>query len=350
MAWDLRRDDTPFGSHDEVRAKIHPAMNPHTLNVLARLGTSGFVSGESIASALGVTRATVWNAIRDAEALGVGVVKVRGQGYRLESAISWLAPSDIDAALGDAAPRFTIEVVRATASTNSDLMALAAEGAASGYVRVAELQTQGRGRRGRTWIAPLGSALTFSLLWRFEQGAAALSGLSLVVGLACARALADAGARGVGVKWPNDLQIDGRKLGGILIELQGDALGPSVAVIGIGINVRLPRAVIDALDQPAADLADVAGDVDRNVLLAGLLRELATWIDRFNAHGFAPLEAEFRRWHVLQGRPVTVSLASGERVDGVVDSVAPDGALVLATSGGIRRFHGGEVSVRGRQA
>jgi BirA family biotin operon repressor/biotin-[acetyl-CoA-carboxylase] ligase len=323
-------------------------MNPLTLATLRCLSASRHVSGESIAAALDVTRATVWNAIREAGAAGVAIERVRGLGYRLAHECTWLDADLIAAALGAQRQRFALEVVPATGSTNSDLLARAAAGAAGGQVIAAEWQAGGRGRRGRGWVNPLGGALTFSLLWRFERGVAALSGLSLVVGLACARALRATGAPDVGVKWPNDLQVDGRKLGGILIELQGDALGPSAAVIGIGLNVRLPEVVLDTVGQPAVDIASSRPDIDRNALLAAVLAQLAEDVDRFDAGGFAPLEAEFRAWHVLQGRPVRVSLPDGHDVDGVVEGTDADGALVVRSGEGVRRFHGGEVSVRGQ--
>jgi BirA family biotin operon repressor/biotin-[acetyl-CoA-carboxylase] ligase len=325
-------------------------MNPHTLAIVRRLRASAFVSGEAIAAELGVTRATVWNGIREAIGAGLPVEKVRGLGYRLAHEHAWLDAEAIRRALGVEASRFTVEVVDQTGSTNTDVLAAAASGAPSGLVRAAEVQTGGRGRRGRQWINPLGGALTFSLLWRSDRGAAALSGLSLAVGMACARAVAAQGVTDVGVKWPNDLQIAGRKLGGILIELQGDALGPSAVVIGIGLNVRLPEPVRDTVGQPATDLASRAGAVDRNALLACVLTQLSADLDRFDAEGFAPLASEFQAWHVLQGRPVRVSLPDGTPVEGEVEGVDADGALLVTTAQGRRRFHGGEVSVRGTAA
>lgn len=321
-------------------------MNPLTLATLRCLSASRHVSGESIAAALDVTRATVWNAIREAGASGVAIERVRGLGYRLVHECSWLDADAIGAGLGMDGQRFVLEVVAATGSTNSDLLARAAAGAPGGQVIAAEWQSGGRGRRGRGWVNPLGGALTFSLLWRFERGVAALSGLSLVVGLACALALRAAGARDVGVKWPNDLQVDGRKLGGILIELQGDALGPSAAVIGIGINVRLPADAAARVDQPVADIHGAGGTTDRNHLLAIVLRELAASLDEFTSHGFAPFIAGFRSLHVLQSRAVDVALGDGSVVTGVVEGIDPHGALQVATAGGLRVFHGGEVSVR----
>lgn len=325
-----------------------PAMNPLTLATLKCLSATRHVSGEAIAASLSVTRATVWNAIQEAESLGVAIEKVRGLGYRLEHEVVWLDSAAIQGALGSATSRFRVEVVASTGSTNTDLLQRAAAGNPGGLVLAAETQTGGRGRRGRQWVNPMGGALTFSVLWRFEQGVSGLSGLSLVVGLACARALEEAGARGVGIKWPNDLQVDGRKLGGILIELQGDALGPSAAVIGIGINMRLSDAVAEAVDQPVADVHGAGGTGDRNVLLGRVLEMLARTLDQFVDGGFAPLEPEFRKRHVLHGRPVDVTFADGSVVSGIVEGTDATGALRVATPAGVRICHGGEVSVRRR--
>lgn len=321
-------------------------VNTHTFPTLKLLAGAEFRSGEDIARHLGVTRATVWNVIREVEAHGVTVEKVRGRGYRVPHPPVWLDAVRVASLLGDERSRFDLSVVEEVGSTNTLLLERAAAGAPSGTVVAAELQSGGRGRRGRTWFSGLGGALTFSVLWRFEHGPASLSGLSLVVGLACARAVTAVGARGVGVKWPNDLQSAGRKLGGILIELQGDALGPSAVVVGIGLNVRLPAAFFTAIDQPVIDMVSIGGTDDRNALLAAVLTELDICIGRFQAGGFAGLEPEFRRWHVLHGTDVGVHLPDGSRIDGRVVGTADDGALILHTADGERRFHGGEVSVR----
>lgn len=324
----------------------NPAMNPLTLATLRLLADGDFHSGEVIAARLGVTRATVWNAIRHARSLGLAVDKVPSRGYRVAPSPVWLDAGRVAALLGGEASRFSIEVRDAVSSTNALLLDRAAQGARDGTVIAAEVQTAGRGRRGRSWRATLGAALTFSVLLRFEQGVGGLSGLSLAVGVAVARALEALGARGVGLKWPNDLQVAGRKLGGILIEVQGDALGPTAAVVGIGLNVRLGPADRDQIDQPVADLHDAGADLDRNRLLAVVLTEIAAAADRFAAEGFAAFEAAFRQRDALHGADVVVHLGNGEVVGGEVLGVAGDGALMVRTPTGARRFHGGEVSLR----
>jgi BirA family biotin operon repressor/biotin-[acetyl-CoA-carboxylase] ligase len=232
-------------------------------------------------------------------------------------------------------------------STNSLLLERAAEGAPDGSVLVAEWQRAGRGRMHRAWHAATGGALTFSVLWRFSQGAAALAGLSLAVAVALTRAIAKLGATGVQLKWPNDLLWHERKLGGVLIEMHGDALGPSAVVIGIGVNVRLSEAVRERIDQPATDLESACDSlIDRNIAMGSILAELGSVLDTFTAAGFAPLREEWVRNHAFEGKCVQVTLPGGRRDKGIVRGVAEDGALLLETPGAIRRLHSAEISVR----
>jgi BirA family biotin operon repressor/biotin-[acetyl-CoA-carboxylase] ligase len=193
----------------------------------------------------------------------------------------------------------------------------------------------------------LGNALTFSLLWRFDCGLSALSGLSLAAGVALIRALRVLGIASAQLKWPNDVLGGEGKLAGILIEAQGDMLGPSVVVIGIGLNLSLQQQVLRQIGQPITSLADMPGDApERNHLLALILLELDNVLREFAAHGFAALRAEWQSHHAFQDRSVQVLLPDGSRIDGVVRGVADDGALELETMQGIRRFNVGEVSLR----
>jgi BirA family biotin operon repressor/biotin-[acetyl-CoA-carboxylase] ligase len=214
-------------------------------------------------------------------------------------------------------------------------------------VIAAEWQTHGRGRRGRAWHALPGAALTFSVLWRFEQGAGFLAGLSLAAGVALMRALALHGVRDAGLKWPNDVLWRGRKLAGILIEMQGDMLGPSAAVVGIGINCRMPPALLDRIDQPAVDMATAAGAApDRSRLLASVLNELERVFSAFAREGFAPFRDEWQACDVYRSKPVKISLPDGGIVNGIAEGVAENGALLIGTHSGQLRFHSGDVSLR----
>ncbi|MEO8004815.1 MAG: biotin--[acetyl-CoA-carboxylase] ligase [Betaproteobacteria bacterium] len=322
-------------------------MTPHTFEVLRLLEDGEFHSGETLGRTLGITRGTVSNALADVETLGLTVHKVHGRGYRLATQVQWLSPKRIAAQLGRHATRFDLHIVDQTGSTNTDMFAHAMKGAASGTVLAAESQTQGRGRRGREWHSSPGGALTFSLLWRFEQGAGFLSGLSLVVGVALARVLRKHGAADVMLKWPNDLLWRHLKLAGILIELAGDVLGPTIAVIGVGLNLRLPDTVKSRIDQPVVDLARMGLEVDRNVLFADLLKGLDAVLTEFSLEGFAPLRDEWDSLHAYQDKMVRMRMPDKSEIEGRVKGVDDDGALLVHTRSGPRKFYGGELSLRG---
>ena len=324
-------------------------MKVLTASVLKHLCDGEFHSGETLARALEVSRASVWHAIRDLEAAGLEIYKVHGRGYRLPQPLTLLDRAAIGRNLGAQAARFTLEVRAAADSTNTVLLGSAAAGAPSGAVLAVEWQPGGRGRLGRAWHAGVGESLTFSLLWRFARGAAALSGLSLAVGLALTRALAASGATDAALKWPNDVLWRGRKLAGILIELAGDALGPTAAVIGIGINVRLSKMTRARIDQPAVDLETASGAApDRNRLLAAALIEIDRVLETFARDGFAPLRAEWQGRHAHQGKRVVLTLPDGSRQAGQAKGVAEDGSLLLETRAGLKRYHSGDISVRVR--
>jgi len=148
------------------------------------------------------------------------------------------------------------------------------------------------------------------------------------------------------VKWPNDLVVDGRKLGGILIETSGEMQGPSVAVIGVGVNHRLGE-IAAGIDQPATDVAgNAAATPSRNLILARSLVNLVAILDAFERHGFATLRDEWRALHAYQGRPVRVVPAREAPFDAQVLDVAPDGALVVGTPSGRLHLSSAEISLR----
>ncbi|HWQ37135.1 MAG TPA: biotin--[acetyl-CoA-carboxylase] ligase [Burkholderiales bacterium] len=321
-------------------------MTSYTLQVLRLLQDGEFHSGEDLGRALRISRESVSNALDDVEQHGLKLERVRGRGYRLLTPVQWLDATRITAAMGASAERLSLELVDQTASTNDDLLAALARGAGSGLVRVAELQTHGRGRRGRRWHAGLGGALTFSILWRFAQGAGLLSGLSLAVGVALLRVVRRHGVSDAMLKWPNDLLWRHRKLAGILIELAGDVVGPTAAVIGVGLNVRLPRSVIDEIDQPVVDLAQIGVEVDRNVLLGELLAQIEAVLTQFSTQGFAPFAQEWNRAHAYHDKMVRLRMPDNTMQEGRVAGVAPDGALMLAVRSGTRKYYGGELTLR----
>jgi BirA family biotin operon repressor/biotin-[acetyl-CoA-carboxylase] ligase len=322
-------------------------LTPHTLEVLRLLGDGEVHSGEMLGQILGISRASVSNALTDADTLGLVLQKVRGRGYRLVTPVEWLVRERVNAHLGGEGPCFDIQIVDQTGSTNTDLFNHAMHGARSGSVLATELQTQGRGRRGRPWYSSLGGGLTFSMLWRFDQGAGFLSGLSLVVGIAVARVLRNHGATDVMLKWPNDVLWRHLKLAGVLIELAGDVMGPTAAIIGIGINLRLAPSVRERIDQPAADLEKIGISTERNALFAEILVELQAVLSRFSTDGFASFSEEWNQLHAYQDKMVRMRMPDNSEVEGRVQSIGDDGALLLHTRTGLRKFYGGELSLRG---
>ena len=323
-------------------------LSPLGFALLRRLSDGQLHSGEALAAAIGVTRARVSQILRASESAGFTLERVRGVGYRLLDPVPFLDRDAIVAALGNAAPRLKIEVADSVDSTSTELLRRAARQAVDRQLLVAEWQTAGRGRRGRGWTAVAGGSLTFSLGWRFEQGAGFLAGLSLAVGVALGRALDAAGFKDIQLKWPNDLVYRHCKIGGILIEISGDALGPALAIIGVGLNVRLPPKARHNIAQPVTDLASIDREraLDRNRLLAFILAELYAMLERYARDGFAPFVAEWQRRHALQKKPVRVLLPDGSVAAGEVVGVDASGALVLDQRGRRMRFVSGEVSLR----
>ncbi|MCB5207608.1 biotin--[acetyl-CoA-carboxylase] ligase [Methylovorus mays] len=320
--------------------------NPLTFPILHRLADGSFHSGEALAAHFKVSRSTVWNAVKHAETLGVEIFSVRGKGYRLSQPLDLLRADRILAALGPASNAVQLFVHDQLDSTNRWLMQQAANGAVHLSCAVTSHQTQGRGRRGRVWQSALGNSLTFSLLWRFESGAAALSGLSLAVGLALGQAFAEMGVV-VGLKWPNDVLVEYRKLAGILIELQGDMEGPSAAVIGVGINLRLPERMLAQIDQAAIDLQSLkAAPVEASMVLGIVLKHMLQVIGRFEREGFAALVPDWQAMHVYHQQPVRLLMPDATERHGVVAGVAEDGSLLVTTEAGEQRFTSGEISLR----
>lgn len=326
---------------------VQDAPRPLTFGLLRLLADGEFHSGEAMAHELGLSRASVHNALQGVGEYGLDLHRVRGRGYRLARPLYWLDAAAIKKQLEEA--RVQLEILDHATSTNALLLQRSVLGAPSGSVLAAEWQSAGRGRLGRTWHAGLGDALTFSLLWRFNSGLGALSGLSLAVGVAVLRALDEIGAHDTSLKWPNDILLGEGKLAGILLEAQGDMLGPSAVVIGVGLNLRVSAAARAAIDQPVSDLAAAGvAAAARNRVFATLLKHLLRVMEEFSARGFAALREEWEAHHAFRQREVRLSMPNGSVVAGVVRGVTDEGALRVETIAGERVFHAGEISLRGR--
>lgn len=287
----------------------------------------------------------MWKQVSGLRELGLEVYSVRGKGYRLARPLELLSEEKI---LGHVTARArrsvaALELHSEMESTNRYLMEHASR-FVSGHVCLAERQTAGRGRRGRQWVSPFGANVYLSVLWRFDKGAAALSGLSLAIGVAVIWALEQVGARGASLKWPNDVLWEGRKLAGILVELSGESEGPCDVVLGVGVNLNMPSQAETGIDQPWADIAEFA-DVGRNRLAGALISALFDSLDEFNRKGLSAFADAWEGYHAHKGAAVRLELP-GRTVEGNAVGIDPSGALLLEVGGEMRTFASGEVSLR----
>ncbi|MDP2111626.1 MAG: biotin--[acetyl-CoA-carboxylase] ligase [Thiobacillus sp.] len=306
-----------------------------------------FHSGQALAHEFNLSRSSIFNALAQAESMGLTIHAVRGRGYRMPEPVEWLDGVTVADYLGTVAEAYTIHVLDSVDSTNTTLMAAALNGAVDGTLICTEHQQSGKGRRGRQWHSVLGGSLTFSVLWRFENGLQSLSGLSLAVGLAIARAVNRHSRHPVRLKWPNDVLVDYRKLAGILVEVQGDMHGAAFAVVGVGLNVRLSGAQRDAVDQAVVDLAEMGVVVGRNRLLADCLLELHAVLSLFRQHGFASLREDWLKLDAYAGRAVALALPDARSVRGMASGVDETGAFLLRDAQAtLRPYSGGEISLR----
>lgn len=314
--------------------------------LLAILGDGQFHSGTELARTLRLSRTAVWESIHELEALGLEVSAVPGKGYRLERTLELLSEASIRAFLSRSVQGLTfhLEIHDQLDSTSTHL---AKKPAAGPTVCLAEAQTHGRGRLGRTWLSPFGGNICLSVLWHFDDHSA-IAGLSLAVGVAVTRALIKAGVSGVGLKWPNDILWQGRKLGGILVEVSGEVHGRHAVIIGIGLNVYIPPGRGRIIDQAWVDLTQIAGNPppSRNHLIALTLNELLPMLRDFGQSGLPAVLDEWRAYHCLDGQAVT--LHQGERrISGRVAGVTDRGLLVLDCGDeGRREFASGDVRLR----
>jgi len=320
---------------------------------LIRLLSDGEVhSGPALAASLGCSRAAVWKQLQALPELGLTVAAMRGRGYQLSPALELLDEGKIRAALSpDCQARLaSFKLAPVMASTSQYLTGEHAPSAGKVQIALAEFQTAGRGRRGRHWVSPFGSGICLSLGWTLDGAPGGVAGLSLALGVVAEQALAALGAAGVRLKWPNDLVAGGHKLGGLLLDVAGEADGPLHVVAGIGINVQPHAALGKALDSTEglapvtlASLCQVP--VSRNEVAASLVNALTGAFVRYQADGFAPFADRWRELDALHGELVRVQVGS-QVWQGHARGIAADGALLVERDGQLQTVMSGEVSVR----
>lgn len=320
--------------------------------LLALLADGAFHSGSSLAKSLRVSRSAIWKFVGSLREQGVPIESIPRSGYRLTPAVDLLNAAFVERNLRERHVAFeTLDVLMTVPSTNQFLLDAPAPAPGAMRVCTTEIQSSGRGRRGRTWTAPFGSGICLSLSWQFAEIPPDFAALGLVVGVAVSRALVGLGIPNVKLKWPNDLVWQHRKLGGILIEMRGEADGPAKVVIGIGINVRMPSEVrLELAKQNAVVLADLHEIANaclptRNDLIVAVLKELAGVLPIFALSGLNPFRDEWRQFDAIANTPIKV-FTQTETVLGEARGISPTGSLLVDVNGRMQEFVSGEVSVR----
>jgi BirA family biotin operon repressor/biotin-[acetyl-CoA-carboxylase] ligase len=291
-----------------------------------------FVSGSVLCDKLDVPRAELLKRLDSLRARGYLIQASGGRGYRLAGIPNGLSEREIAPLLGTAEIGRTIHHYAELASTNDEAHRLADAGARHGEVVVAELQTQGRGRRGRSWIAPPGKSIALSVILRPSMAAARASEITLAAAVGVCEAARALGASTARIKWPNDVECDGRKVAGILTELRADGERTKHVVLGVGLNCGLlPEDFPEELEERATSLRIEKGeDVPRALACARLLEALDEWLALHDLEGFAPVRDRWRQLSSTLGRRVRVELEPG-LVEGDAVDLAEDGALIVRT-------------------
>ncbi len=318
--------------------------------ILKRMAAGQFFSGQELANELNVSRASIWNYLKKLEAAGFEFHAVKGKGTRLKRPLELLDKQQIISGVSAQRQHLVqnIEVLDSCSSTNLHIAQQhSLKPLPNGSICMAEMQTKGRGRLGKTWVSPYGQNLYVSFLWSFNGGISSLSGLSLACGVAVCHALKELGMSGHGLKWPNDVLWEGKKLGGILVDIQGESQGGYTAIVGIGLNYQMSSAASNAIDQPWSDVSKASGGmVGRNKLAACLLEHVLQVLHGYEEGGLLPHVAPWNEYDCYKQQPVRI--ISGEQFEeGFAGGISNTGELLLLKpDGSVKSIVSGEVSLR----
>jgi len=322
----------------------------NSISVIHILSDGHFHSGQSIGTSLGVSRAAVWKTMaKIRQDWQLDIQSVKGKGYRIYGGLNLLNPSRIRALLSEEIQMQVnvLECLTSVPSTNQYLLDKSVSTAVrQGHAVLAEHQTLGRGRRGRTWSSPFGQNLYLSALFEFVEMTPGLSALSLVVAIVVLRVVKRVGIQDAGFKWPNDIHWHGKKLSGILLEMKGEMTGSWNIVIGIGLNVNMAEQALDEIDQPWTSMQQITGTTfERSLLTADILNELFSVLNTFQANGFDSYRDEWNSNDLTYNKVVTLKTPQHEIV-GIARGINEQGALLLEVDGVVQHYHAGEVSLR----
>lgn len=319
--------------------------------LIQQLSDGEFHSGEALGNALGLTRAAIWKLIKSLNEWGIDIESSTNKGYRIPDGLELLDKKKIIKYLEPKSRDMLqkLEVFDSLPSTNDYLLqTIKDKNSTMVHACFAEKQTAGKGRRGRTWHSPFGTNIYMSLLWQFEKDLSQLAGLSLVIAIAVINALHQYGIKdGLGLKWPNDILWQNKKLCGILIETRGEVTEILNTVIGIGLNVRMSNMLKEKIDQPWIDIRQISTDkIQRNQLGGLILNNLLQVIAQFEKQGMAPFISQWQQYDITFGKKVVIHTVS-EKLSGIARGINQSGCIILEDSQGkMHHFSIGEVSLR----
>jgi BirA family biotin operon repressor/biotin-[acetyl-CoA-carboxylase] ligase len=320
--------------------------------LLAIISDGQFHSGQDIATQLDLSRAAIWKSIKHLESLGLQIEAVRGRGYRLANQIELLSEKIIKKELSSIARQCCNElaVLFKTESTSSYLFNRLDSEKSHGNAVFAEYQSNGRGRRGNQWLSPLASGVCVSVAWHFDAAPNALGLLSLYMGVATARTLSALGVDDIGLKWPNDIVINDKKLGGVLLELRGEASGPVDVIVGVGVNYDLPEFASADIDKAVTDMCSLTEKrLSRNKIASTLLSNIFEILQELQSGTSSNLLDEWRQYDQSLGRRAKLILL-GKEIEGILKGVDNQGSLLMDVDGQLKSFTSGEVSLRIQQS
>ena len=326
-------------------------MNQALIALLAIIADGKYHSGSVLARQLGITRAAIWKIIKRLQNQGLSIEAIPGKGYRVTDYLELLSRDKIKKELSGKASKLcrNLEILFDIPSTNSYLFNRLTKERLHGHVVFAEAQACGRGRRGNKWYSPLAGGLYMSVVWRFENISEALGPLSLFMGVAVARSLHTLGLNGIGLKWPNDILLDDKKIGGVLLDLRGEAQGPTDVVIGTGINYNGFGELPTYVDREITDIVShTKNHVPKNTVAARLLSQILDVLDRVSVNNFDGLMEEWRRFDCIKGKLVNLRYEN-KTIKGIAEGVDDTGKLLLNVDGNIQNHASGELSVRLQQ-
>jgi BirA family biotin operon repressor/biotin-[acetyl-CoA-carboxylase] ligase len=315
--------------------------------LLAALEGQGWQSGSAIARRMGMSRAAVWKRIERLRERGYGIEASAGRGYRLVRGSDRLLPDEIARHYHPKTFRGALVHQETIDSTNRLAAELARQGADEGTVVLAEQQTAGRGRLGRSWVSPSRLNLYASIVLRPAMPPLEVPRLTLVAGIAVAEAIAATVPLRAEIKWPNDVLLGGRKVAGVLTELEAETERVRFVIVGIGVNLNAARSDFPPeLQSKATSLLLASGaPVDRAAFAGRLLGALDGLYATFLRGGFAALRPRYEELHCLTGRRVTIE--GKPPVAGTVRGIDDSGALLVESAGTVQRVISGEVTLRG---